>query len=158
MNKETCHTDLLKRLNCMLAQSQGFFSDNEKEHAFSSDAMEQIKEDGQHILFLMKVINYVHHELDQGNSVSVRTAASAMCMCDRQFYRKMSKLTGYSPIVFIKTLKVRKALLLLETEPPLRYYLVAEHCGFSDYSNFLRSFKSIIGMTPGEYRHLSKKI
>ena len=35
---------------------------------------------------------------------------------------------------------------------------VSYQCGFADYSNFLRQFNQIVGMSPSKYRKLLKKI
>ena len=34
---------------------------------------------------------------------------------------------------------------------------IAYVCGFNDYSNFLRTFNRIVGMSPREYRELRRR-
>ncbi|MBF1590701.1 MAG: AraC family transcriptional regulator [Prevotella shahii] len=49
-------------------------------------------------------------------------------------------------------LKIKKAKNLLVNNPQMSLGEVADKCGFNDYSNFVRAFKTVAGVTPTNYR------
>ncbi len=75
-----------------------------------------------------------------------------MLIIKRQFHRKVNALTGHAPSAYILRLKIKKAKGLLSSNPQMTLGEVADKCGFSDYSNFVRAFKNICGTTPTNYR------
>ena len=102
--------------------------------------------------FLSKVSDFVYMQLSRNRSVDVSLVASNLCMSGRQFHRKMVALTGYTPSAYIQRIRIKKARTLLDNNPQMSFGEVADKCGFGDYSNFVRSFKNIMGVTPTEYR------
>lgn len=72
-------------------------------------------------------------------------------MSHSQLYRKLSALTGMTPVQYIQRVKVAKAKLMLSRHPEMSLNIVAEQCGFSDYSNFVRAFKNVLNTTPTQY-------
>ena len=59
--------------------------------------------------------------------------------------------TGSSPAHYLKTLRIEKARVLLEsTLLSIKEIMIA--VGLSDLSHFVREFKSNFGMTPSQYR------
>lgn len=101
--------------------------------------------------FLFKVTDSVYLMLNNQKNVDVGAVASQLCMSYGQFNRKLSALTGYTPAQYIQRIKVKKAQRMLTAHPELGFNIVAERCGFSDYSNFVRAFKNVCGMTPTQY-------
>ncbi|RXJ07892.1 helix-turn-helix domain-containing protein, partial [Deinococcus metallilatus] len=60
-----------------------------------------------------------------------------------------TKLVGYPPYRYLLNLRLQNAQRLLKNgENPQQ---VATHCGFSDYSNFYRRFKTSYGCSPREF-------
>jgi two-component system sensor histidine kinase ChiS len=104
------------------------------------------------LLFLTRVTDTVYSQLNQGKDVDVSILASSMCMSNSQLYRKLVAVTGYRPMAYIRNIKIRKATKLLDTNPQMSLSEVAERCGFNDYSNFVRAFKSVCGVTPTNYK------
>ncbi len=104
------------------------------------------------LLFLNKVADFIYMQLSQSKEVNVAIIASHMCMSPRQFYRKISALTGYAPLVYIQRLKIKKACNLLDKDPTISFAEVADQSGFEIYPNFVRAFKSVCGVTPTDYR------
>lgn len=102
--------------------------------------------------FLAKVSDVIYLQLNRGKDIEVSQIASAMCMSDRQFYRKMSALTDSTPTVYIQRVKIKKAKSLLDGDSRMSFREIADKCGFNDYSNFVRTFKNTYGVTPTEYR------
>jgi signal transduction histidine kinase/DNA-binding response OmpR family regulator len=102
--------------------------------------------------FLARVSDYIYLQLNRGEVIEVPQIASAMCMSDRQFYRKMNALTNSTPTAYVQRVKIRKARALLDSNPQMSFSEIADRCGFNDYSNFVRTFKNAYGVTPTEYR------
>ncbi|MCB0839897.1 MAG: helix-turn-helix transcriptional regulator, partial [Bacteroidetes bacterium] len=69
-----------------------------------------------------------------------------------QFYRKVKTLTGQSPSVYIRNLRLQKAQELLKSTQ-LNISEVAYAVGFKDLSYFSRSFSEEFGISPSESRN-----
>ena len=83
---------------------------------------------------------------------------------------EIGAIFGYHPFYISKVLKDRKGTTLRQYIIAYRLKLakkllsesaksvneVAEECGFNDPSYFTKTFKNAVGMTPKEYRNLSK--
>ena len=102
--------------------------------------------------FLARVSSFVYMQLSNDKDIDVSAIASHMCMSSRQFYRKISALTGYTPSAYILRLRINRAKTLLCNSPQISLSEVSDRCGFSDYSNFVRAFKNVCGVTPTDYR------
>ena len=94
----------------------------------------------------------VYLQLSRGKRTEVSQIASALCMSDRQFYRKIRAITSSTPTAYIQRIKIKKAKSLLDGDAEMSFGEIAERCGFSDYSNFVRTFRSAYGVTPTVYR------
>ncbi len=73
-----------------------------------------------------------------------------------QLHRKLSALTGVSANKFIRSVRLSKALELLQN-PALSITTVAFDSGFNDLSYFGKVFKKEFGMTPHEWREQLRK-
>lgn len=69
---------------------------------------------------------------------------------------KLKSLTGQSATEFIRTIKLKKSITLLST---CQYNIseVAYMVGFNNISYFNRCFKSLYGITPGEFMQSVKE-
>lgn len=67
--------------------------------------------------------------------------------------REFSRYFGTTMGVYIRKLKVEKALLLLD-QRSLSLTEIAYHSGFADQSHFIRCFKACMHVTPKEYRKM----
>lgn len=101
--------------------------------------------------FLNKVTDCVYVMLNGRKTIDVNAVASQLCMSYGQFNRKLSALTGYSPAQYIQRIKIKKAQRMLEAHPELGFNDIAYRCGFSDYSNFVRAFKNVCGITSTQF-------
>lgn len=126
------------------AQMMTAHQDDEDEEAIQRRAAD--------LRFLAKVSDVIYLQLNRGKDIEVSQIASAMCMSDRQFYRKMNALTDSTPTVYIQRVKIKKAKSLLDGDSRMSFREIADKCGFNDYSNFVRTFKNTYGVTPTEYR------
>lgn len=65
--------------------------------------------------------------------------------------REFHRITGYTIVSFINQVRCEKAkLLLAEKEQTIES--IANICGYSNFSYFTRTFTSVVGMRPSEYR------
>ncbi|TCO07770.1 signal transduction histidine kinase [Natronoflexus pectinivorans] len=67
------------------------------------------------------------------------------------FYRKISSLTGVSPVEFIRRIRLRESCILLKSESGITINEVAFRVGFEDVDYFRNCFKKVYGKTPSEY-------
>ncbi|MBQ7887984.1 MAG: helix-turn-helix transcriptional regulator, partial [Clostridia bacterium] len=58
---------------------------------------------------------------------------------------------GQSFLDILGGMRIERAKQLLKN-PSMRVHEVAEQAGFSDVAHFSKSFKKLVGKTPGEYR------
>ena len=65
--------------------------------------------------------------------------------------RLLNRYSNQSFFDILGKLRMERAKVLL-SKPELRVHAVAEQVGYSDVGHFSKSFKRIVGMTPGEYR------
>lgn len=72
------------------------------------------------------------------------------------FCRHFKLITGLSPMIYIRILRLEKAMELLQNEH-LSFTEIAMRCGFSNANYFTRCFKSHFNMTPSEYLQQQKE-
>ena len=103
--------------------------------------------------FLQKAIDYIIRNL-QDSQLSVDAMADLFNLSRMQVYRKIKALTGKSVVEFIRTVRVKQAIKLMDTH---KFTLseIAFQTGFSSSSYFTRCFKEEYGKTPSEYLHQS---
>lgn len=82
---------------------------------------------------------------------NVKSLAKTLNVSSTQLYRKIKALTGYSPVEFIRIVKLQKSYeLLLE-----RNNSVKEVCylsGFNNISYFIKCFRDHFGITPANLK------
>ena len=101
--------------------------------------------------FVSRATEAILQALEKYRTVEVSSLAKTLCMSPSQLYRKMTAVTGHTPINYIQHVKVKKACQLLVEQPNMCLAEIAERSGFNDYSNFLRTFKSLCGVPPSRY-------
>lgn len=80
------------------------------------------------------------------------TALAADCHVSPSHLSHLFKqITGYAPIEYLVACRLSAAKnLLCTTDRPIRE--IVERCGFTDESNFCRTFRQTTAMTPTEFR------
>ena len=84
-------------------------------------------------------------------SYNVNSLAKNLHMSSTQLYRKIKALTGYSPVEFIRLVKLQKSYELLLK----RNKSVKEICylsGFNNISYFIKCFRDQFGITPANLK------
>ncbi len=99
--------------------------------------------------FLEKAIDYVIDNI-QDPQLGVDSIASLFNLSRMQVYRKIKALSGKSVVEFIRMVRVKQALKLMDSH---QYNLseIAYQTGFNSSSYFTRVFKDEYGKTPSEY-------
>ncbi len=99
--------------------------------------------------FLQKAIDYIVENM-QDTQLGVDAIANLFNLSRMQVYRKIKALTGKSAVEFIRMVRVKQAVKLMNSH---RYTLseIAYETGFNSSSYFTRVFKEEYGKTPSEY-------
>ena len=71
-------------------------------------------------------------------------------MSRSQIFRKIKALTGQSPSVFIRTIRLQQAKKLLQ-DSDMTISEVAYEVGFNNKVTFNKSFKKLVAQTPTQY-------
>ena len=99
--------------------------------------------------FLEKITQLV--EADIAADWQLEKLCKALAMSRSQIYRKIKTSTGYSTTIFIRCIRLRRALQLLKTtDLPIAH--IAYAVGFNDPAFFTNSFSQMYGKTPSEIR------
>lgn len=84
-----------------------------------------------------------------GERITLEELAEYIHMSKYHFLRKFKELTGVTVHAFVTNKRLIKACELLKAGENITQ--VYQTCGFTDYSSFLRNFKSTFGVSPGKY-------
>lgn len=98
---------------------------------------------------IRRTIRYIRQNID--SDILVSELAERVGMNPEYLTRIFKKSTGYSLKKYIDNEKMEVAKVLLSTTN-LPVTIVSERAGYANYSNFMRSFKQIVGCTPTEFR------
>ncbi|MEL6536029.1 MAG: ATP-binding protein, partial [Bacteroidota bacterium] len=104
--------------------------------------------------FLAKARIYVEEHLAD-TDLNPDNLASALLMSRAQLYKKLKALTGLSVSIFVRHVRLAKALLLLQEDSDRPVGEVGYFVGFSDPAYFTKCFKERYGMAPSEARRAS---
>ncbi len=97
---------------------------------------------------MQDVLSYINGNFTQ--PMKLETLARQFGISVSYLSHGFVKYTGRSVYDYILYRRVLHAKELLYSDMPLSE--IAEKCGFTDYSSFLRSFKKMAGVSPKEYR------
>lgn len=105
--------------------------------------------------FMRKVTQLIEEHLDDAD-LSVARLCELGDFSEKQLYRKLKQFTGLSAVEYIRSIRLKKAALLLQSGK----FTVSEvmySVGFSNASYFTRTFSTAYNMTPSEYMKSFKK-
>lgn len=98
---------------------------------------------------LSKVTAIIEKNIDDSD-FSVQRLAEDTDTGAKQLYRKIKQMTGYTPVEYIRTIRIKKAALLLQQKK----FTVAEvmyMVGYTNASYFSKCFQAEFGVTPKAY-------
>lgn len=106
--------------------------------------------------FLAKLMTVMDKNISN-SELTVDALLSEMALGRTVFYNKLKGLTGFSPVEFIREVRIKRAAQLLETGQ----YSVTEvtyMVGMNDARYFSKCFKNTFGVTPSDYkRNMTKQ-
>ncbi|WP_353137060.1 two-component regulator propeller domain-containing protein [Pseudopedobacter sp.] len=100
--------------------------------------------------FIEKLISIIENNMESSD-FGVATLTQEIGMSKNVLYRKVNALTGLSVGDFIKSIKLKKAAILLKKKH-LPISEVAFYAGFNDTKYFGKEFKKHFGKSPSQYR------
>ena len=103
---------------------------------------------------MKSIIDYIYENYK--NNIRLEEISFKANLSASHFAHEFKRETGMSFISFVNDIKLKKSTeLLMSTN--LSIIQIAIELGFSDQSYFIRKFKSKYGVTPFEYKKISKR-
>ena len=99
--------------------------------------------------FLNRLMNLTE-KIWNRNVFNVNDFGKEIGLSKSQFYRKLTSLTGHSPVEFIKDYRLKKAAQLIDQHKG-NISQIAFESGFSNPSYFTQCFHKKFGILPSEY-------
>ena len=99
--------------------------------------------------FLINITQIIEDHITDSN-LNVNALCNLSGTSSKQIYRKIKQLTGISPVEYIKSIRMKKAAMLLQQKK----FTIAEvmyMVGYSNPSYFSKCFQSVFGKTPKQY-------
>lgn len=97
------------------------------------------------------VLDYIHS--NYSNKITIESLTKQFGFNRNSLTRGFTELTGFTPISYLISHRMKVAeSLLVNTQVPI--HEICERVGFSELSNFMKSFKKKYGHTPASYRAL----
>jgi AraC family transcriptional regulator len=102
-----------------------------------------------------RIIAYIEKNL--GSKLAIRELAELVSFSKSHFSRAFKRSLGLTPMEYVAKRRVERAkLMMLSTGEQLTYIALA--CGFADQSHLNRSFRRLVGMSPGTWRRTSTEV
>jgi AraC-like DNA-binding protein len=121
--------------------------------AMTGDRQTPAAPTGREIRRVIEAIRLV--ESDATRPLELKEMAAAAAMSKYHFLRVFRRLTGMTPHRYLISARLRRAALALaSTRRPV--IAVALDSGFGDLSTFNKTFRSVFGLTPSQYRDLRR--
>lgn len=101
-------------------------------------------------------LDTVVYEMMAVSDISIDAVAEKLCMSTQQLRRKLNAVSGDTPAAYIRSLQMKKAKEMLDSNADMPINEVAMACGYYDTSHFTRAFKQAMGVTPTQYKKTAK--
>lgn len=105
---------------------------------------------------LKKAVDFINKNIEN-TSISVDHLSNELGLSRGHFYRKIKALTNLTAVDFIRSVRLKKAAMLLK-QGKLNIKEVQVMVGFEHADYFRKCFKTQFGMTPTEYSAKNKSI
>ena len=108
------------------------------------------QDSSQEMQHLKKMIRYIQNNYME--SISLKQLSETANICEREVQRSFHNIIQQSPIQYLIHYRIEKACHMLDSGEQ-SIIDISNSCGFSSPSYFTKTFKSIVGCTPREYRN-----
>jgi signal transduction histidine kinase/DNA-binding response OmpR family regulator len=105
--------------------------------------------------FLLKIGRYIDDHITDPE-LSIEELSHKMFMSRGTLYSKILSLTGETPVEYVRSMKLKKAITLLE-KSDMKISQIGYEVGFSNPNYFARAFKAKYGISPTEYINLKRE-
>ena len=102
--------------------------------------------DAQFLTILMEYVETIWNDA----SFNVTHFSRHLKMSTSQFYRKLKKLTGKSPTIFLRDVRLKRAMLMLHYKKG-NITEIANKSGFNSLTYFSKCFKDCFNILPSKY-------
>lgn len=143
---------LLAKVNSLMILNQAFKDVYSKQVSIAVPEVEVVSEKDK---FLKNVLNYVYENMDNPQ-LSVEALSAHLAISRASLYNRLLEYTGMSPVDFIRSVKLEKAVSLLEKSDKT-ISEIAYETGFANPNYFTKVFKAKYQMTPSDYISSMKK-
>lgn len=98
-------------------------------------------------------IGAVMHQIQKYyyKDISLEDMAETAGLSPKYFCRLFKEMTDHSPVEYLNWVRINKACSMLR-ETSDKLMVIADNCGFNDFSYFIKIFRRYKGMTPFKYR------
>ncbi len=137
---------LLSRIEQLLSAKEQVEAKARIETITAPKAIDAVSQDEKLLTSIIAIIE----ERISDPDLNVNALSDISGINTKQLYRKVKQLTGMSPVEYIKSIRMKKAAMLLEQKK----FTIAEvmyMVGFSNHSYFSKCFQKEFGKTPREY-------
>ncbi len=84
--------------------------------------------------------------------LTIKELADQLYLSQRQLERLYRREVGFTPKQYARLLRVENARHLLKTKLDYTTAQIGAELDFYDQAHFIREFRSVVGMTPGQYQ------
>jgi AraC family transcriptional regulator len=83
--------------------------------------------------------------------------AGLLAFSTSHFSRAFKRSLALSPMAYVASRRIERAKLMMNST---RGYLreIAPDCGFADQSHLCRSFRRMVGVSPGQWRRINAQL
>lgn len=144
---------LLSKINNTLQMQQTLKATYQKQIEVKAEDIHIVSEDEK---FLKNAFEYIELNITQVN-FSVEELSKQLNLSRVSLYKKLLALTGKTPVDCIRTVRLKRAVQLLQ-KSQLSIANVAYEVGFNNPTYFSKVFKEEYGVLPSEYVNEYRKI
>jgi len=137
---------LLSKIHNLMRMQQTMKQTYQKQFEIQGKDIVVVSEDDK---FLKNALEYIEKNITNPN-FSVEELSSNLNLSRVSLYKKLLTLTGKTPVDCIRTIRLKRAVQLLE-KSKLSIANVAYEVGFNNAAYFAKVFKEEFGMLPSEY-------
>ena len=101
--------------------------------------------------YILNRILQITEEQFNSFDLSIATIAKELGYHPKYLSHLFKSATGNSVMGYLQSCRIAEANKCL-AQTDMRIGEIVEHCGFSDSSNFSRTFRAVTGLSPSEFR------